>query len=230
MASIWRGLARMGPHATTVGPKPLRAFGTSVNNRVATVASAPVNSRIIVISGPSGVGKGTLIQKLFDAHPDTFAFTVSHTTRAPRPGEIEGTNYFFVNASQFSDLVSQGAFVEHATFGGNHYGTSQKTISDQTAKGRVVVLDIEMHGVKQMKANPSIDARYIFISPPNFEALAKRLRGRGTEKDEAIQKRLAQAKAELDYANTGAHDKIIVNDDLQVACKELEDFIFSRGS
>lgn len=189
-----------------------------------------MDSKIIVISGPSGVGKGTLIQKLFDAHPDTFAFTVSHTTRAPRPGEIEGTNYFFVNPSKFSDLVSQGAFVEHATFGGNQYGTSQRTISDQIAKGRVVVLDIEMHGVKQMKANPSIDARYIFISPPNFEALAKRLRGRGTEKDEAIQKRLAQARAELDYAHTGAHDKIIVNDDLQVACKELEDFIFPTGS
>ncbi|KAJ5545895.1 Guanylate kinase [Penicillium frequentans] len=229
MASVWRGLTRIGQYATTVGPRSLRPFGTSVNNRVATVASAPVDSRIIVISGPSGVGKGTLIQKLFDAHPDTFAFTVSHTTRAPRPGEIEGTNYFFVNTSQFSDLVSEGAFVEHATFGGNHYGTSQRTISDQIAKGRVVVLDIEMHGVKQMKANPSIDARYIFISPPNFEALAKRLRGRGTEKDEAIQKRLAQAKAELDYADTGAHDKIIVNDDLQVACKELEDFIFPRG-
>ncbi|KAJ5526834.1 Guanylate kinase [Penicillium frequentans] len=197
MASVWRGLTRIGQYATTVGPKSFQPFGTSVNNRVATVASAPVDSRIIVISGPSGVGKGTLIQKLFDAHPDTFAFT--------------------------------GAFVEHATFGGNHYGTSQRTISDQIAKGRVVVLDIEMHGVKQMKANPSIDARYIFISPPNFEALAKRLRGRGTEKDEAIQKRLAQAKAELDYADTGAHDKIIVNDDLQVACKELEDFVFPRG-
>lgn len=189
-----------------------------------------MDSRIIVISGPSGVGKGTLIQKLFDAHPDAFAFTVSHTTRAPRPGEIEGTNYFFVNTSQFSDLVSQGAFVEHATFGGNQYGTSQRTISDQIAKGRVVVLDIEMHGVKQMKANPSIDARYIFISPPNFEALAKRLRGRGTEKDEAIQKRLSQARAELDYAQTGAHDKIIVNDDLQVAFKELENSIFPTGS
>ncbi|KAJ5636603.1 guanylate kinase [Penicillium longicatenatum] len=223
MASIWRGLSRIGPRVTAVGPRSLRRFGTSVNNRVTTNASeAPSDSRIIVISGPSG--------KLFDAHPDTFAFTVSHTTRAPRPCEIEGTNYFFVNSSKFADLVSQGAFVEHAKFGGNQYGTSQQTISDQIAKGRVVVLDIEMDGVKQMKANPSIDARYIFISPPNFEALAKRLRGRGTEKDEAIQKRLAQAKAELDYAQTGAHDKIIVNDDLQVACKELEDFIFLTGS
>ncbi|KAJ5177116.1 guanylate kinase [Penicillium canariense] len=191
------------------------------------MAPAPWDSRPIVISGPSGVGKGTLVQKLFDEHPNTFAFTVSHTTHAPRVGEVEGRNYFFVDPLTFDDLVSQGAFVEHATFSGSRYGTSKKTISDQAAKGRVVVLDIEMHGVKQMKANPSIDARYIFIKSPSFEALEARLRGRGTEKDADIHKRLAQAKAEADYATTsGVHDKIIVNDDLQKAFEELEEFVF----
>jgi guanylate kinase len=95
------------------------------------------------------------------------------------------------------------------------------------AKGLVVVLDIEMNGVKQMKADSSIDARYVFIKPPSFETLEKRLRGRGTEKEEDIQKKLAQAKAEVEYANTqGVHDKIIVNDDLEKAFKELEEFVY----
>jgi len=142
-------------------------------------------------------------------------------------GEVEGRNYFFVTPSTFDDLVSQGAFVEHATFGGNQYGTSKKTIEDQMAKGLVVVLDIEMNGVKQMKANSSIDARYVFIKPPSFEALERRLRGRGTEKDEDVQKRLEQAKAEIEYADIeGVHDKIIVNDDLDRAFKELEEFVY----
>ncbi|KAF9892259.1 hypothetical protein FE257_002036 [Aspergillus nanangensis] len=188
------------------------------------------DGRLIVISGPSGVGKGTLIQKLFEDHPNTFAFTVSHTTRAPRAGEVHGQSYFFVERPQFADLVSEGAFVEHATFGGNHYGTSKQTIADQIAKGLVVVLDIEMEGVKQMRANDSIDARYVFIKPPTFEDLEKRLRGRGTEKDEDIQKRLNQAKAEIEYAATpDVHDRIIVNDDLEKAYDELKEFVFSKN-
>ncbi|KAB8254269.1 P-loop containing nucleoside triphosphate hydrolase protein [Aspergillus pseudonomiae] len=187
----------------------------------------PRDCRPIVISGPSGVGKGTLVQKLFDEHPNTFAFAVSHTTRKPRTGEVEGRNYFFVTPSTFGNLISQEAFVEHAMFSGNQYGTSKRTIADQMAKGLVVVLDIEIHGVEQMKANSSIDARYVFIKPPSFETLERRLRGRGTEKDEDIQKRLAQAKAEAEYADTkGFYDKIIINDDLEKAFKELEDFVY----
>lgn len=155
-------------------------------------------------------------------------FTVSHTTRKPRVGEVEGKSYFFVTPSTFGNLISQGAFVEHATFSGNHYGTSKKTIADQMAKGLVVVLDIEMHGVKQMKANSSIDARYVFIKPPSFEALESRLRERGTEKDEDIQKRLVQAKAELEYADTqSVHDKIIVNDDFDKVFKELDELVYA---
>ncbi|KAJ0417941.1 P-loop containing nucleoside triphosphate hydrolase protein [Aspergillus carlsbadensis] len=134
------------------------------------VPTPPRDRRPLVISGPSGVGKGTLVQRLFDEHPDTFAFTVSHTTRSPRIGEVEGTNYLFVSPSTFDNLISQEAFVEHATFSGNQYGTSKRTIADQMAKGLVVILDIEMQGIKQMKANSSIDARYVFIKPPSFES------------------------------------------------------------
>ncbi|OGM40848.1 guanylate kinase [Aspergillus bombycis] len=191
------------------------------------VPTPPRDCRPIVISGPSGVGKETLVQKLFDEHPNTFAFAVSHTTRKPRIGEVEGRDYFFVTPSAFDNLISQEAFVEHAMFNGNQYGTSKRTIADQMANGLVVVLDIEMHGIKQMKANSSIDARYVFIKPPSFETLERRLRGRGTEKDGDIQKRLAQAKAEVEYAETqGVHDKIIINDDLERAFKELEEFVY----
>lgn len=96
------------------------------------------------MSGPSGVGKGTLYKLLFERHPDTFALSVSHTTRAPRPGENDAVDYHFVTMESFEDLIAKDGFVEHAKFGGNRYGTSKKTIEEQTAKGRVVLLDIEM--------------------------------------------------------------------------------------
>lgn len=106
---------------------------------------------------------------------------VSHTTRKPRAGEVEGVTYFFVSPSTFTSLVSQDGFVEHTFFGGNYYGTSKKTVADQVAKGLVVLLEVEVEGIKQMRKNSSIDARYIFIKPPSFETLEARLRGRGTK-------------------------------------------------
>ncbi|KAK2607550.1 hypothetical protein N8I77_006214 [Diaporthe amygdali] len=190
-------------------------------------SAAPLQDlRPIVISGPSGVGKGTLIEKLSDAHPGTFGTTVSHTTRQPRAGEVGGVNYYFVSAHEFSALVSQNAFAEHAFFSGSSYGTSKQTIADQTAKGLVVLLDIEMEGIKQMKADAGVDARYVFIKPPSIEELEARLRHRGTENEEDVQKRLAQARAEIEFAVTpGFHDIIITNDDLERAFQELDDFV-----
>jgi guanylate kinase len=188
----------------------------------------PPDRRPVVISGPSGVGKGTICQKLFDAHPDIFALSVSHTTRKPRAGEVEGITYFFVSPSAFSSLITRDAFVKYTTFGGNYYGTSKQTIVDQTAKGLGVVLDIEMEGVKRTKAS-SINARYVFIKPPSFDTLETRLRNRGTEKEEDLQKRLAQAKVELEYADKpGVHDKIIVNDDLEKAYSELGELVYKE--
>lgn len=192
--------------------------------------AAPSDRRPIIISGPSGVGKGTLYTRLFERHPDTFCLSVSHTTRSARPGEEHGVHYHFVPMADFEDLISKDGFVEHAQFGGNRYGTSKATIEEQSSKGKVVLLDIEMEGVKQIKQS-SIDARYIFIAPPSIDALESRLRGRGTEQEASIQKRLAQANNELEYSKTpGVHDIIIVNDNLDKAYEELEQYIYKTAA
>lgn len=135
-------------------------------------------------------------------------------------------HYRFVTPEQFASLASEGGFLEHAQFGGNRYGTPKSVVEEARDAGKVVVLDIEMEGVKQVKAT-GVEARYVFVKPPSEEELERRLRGRGTEKEESIQKRLRQAKLELEYADTpGVHDKIIVNDDLERAYKELEEFVY----
>ncbi|KAK4663329.1 guanylate kinase [Podospora pseudopauciseta] len=204
------------------------SFNVLRSRFVHTMAPVP-DSRPIVISGPSGVGKGTLYGRLFQNHPDTFTLSVSHTTRGPRPGETNGVHYHFVTKEAFEALKAADGFVESAKFGDNYYGTSKQTIEEQKAKGKVTVLDIEVEGVKQIQAQ-NYPARYVFIAPPNEEALEQRLRGRGTESEESIQKRLKQAKVELEYAKVpGVHEKIIVNDDLEKAYKELEEFVFAES-
>lgn len=189
-------------------------------------ASTPSDRRPIVISGPSGVGKGTLYSRLLKDYPSLFCTSISHTTRDPRPGEKRDVDYYYVSMSEFEDLIAAKGFVEHAKFGKNRYGTSKKTIEDKTKEGKITVLDIEMEGVKQVKQT-DLGARFIFIAPPSEDALEKRLRGRGTEDEDSIKARLEQAKKELEYSRVdGVHDKIVVNDDLEKAYEELRDFIF----
>ncbi|KAL2121085.1 hypothetical protein VTJ04DRAFT_5112 [Mycothermus thermophilus] len=205
---------------------PARQVLRSVSARFHTMTPVP-DPRPIVISGPSGVGKGTLYNLLFQRHPDTFTLSVSHTTRKPRPGEQDGVHYHFVTKEQFLELKAQDGFIESAQFGDNFYGTSKATIEEQRAKGKTTILDIEVEGVKQIQAS-KFPARFVFIAPPSEEELEKRLRGRGTESEDSIQKRLKQAKVELEYSKTGIHDRIIVNDDLEKAYKELEEFVFAE--
>ncbi|KAF9738356.1 guanylate kinase [Paraphaeosphaeria minitans] len=193
-----------------------------------TNTSAISSHRPIVISGPSGSGKSTMLKRLFDEYPGKFGFSVSHTTRSPRAGEENGRDYNFVSKGDFLDLVEKKGFVEHAQFGGNHYGTSIKAVEDIAEKGQVCILDIEMEGVKQVANHPAFPKpRFLFLSPPSKEVLEQRLRGRGTDKEEAILKRLKQAEAEMDFAKSpeAPHEKIIVNDDLEKAYKEVKEFI-----
>ncbi|GLB41973.1 putative guanylate kinase [Lyophyllum shimeji] len=173
--------------------------------------------RPLILSGPSGVGKSTLFQRLFTEFPDKFGFSVSHTTRSPRPGEVDGKQYHFVTPQRFKDLLQEDAFIEHAEFSGNFYGTSIETVRQVQRLGRRCILDIEAQGVRQIKKT-NLNPVYLFISPPSMAALRSRLRQRGTETEAAVEKRLATALKEIQYAKEpNVHDIIIVNDDLDRA-------------
>lgn len=184
------------------------------------------STRPIVISGPSGTGKSTLLKKLFAEYPDRFGFSVSHTTRQPRAGEKNGVDYHFVTVDDFKGLIDSKKFIEWAQFGGNYYGTTIKAVEDvSTQAGKVCILDIDMQGVKSVKKT-SLNPLYLFIAPPDRETLRTRLTGRGTETDESLAKRLAHSEAELDYGHApGNYDRVIVNDDLDRAYTDLKTFI-----
>ncbi|KAL9547893.1 hypothetical protein MBANPS3_005944 [Mucor bainieri] len=183
-------------------------------------------AKIFVISGPSGSGKSTLLKRLFSEYPSTFGFSISHTTRKPRPGEVDGKDYHFVEKDDMIKEVEEGKFIESATFSGNMYGTSIKAVEDVVADGKVCMLDIDMQGVQSVKKT-ALNPKYIFVQPPSIEILEERLRGRGTEKEEAILARLAASKKELEYgAIPGSYDSIIINDDLENAYNSLKKAIF----
>ncbi|KAL3469991.1 guanylate kinase [Aspergillus californicus] len=191
--------------------------------------SAVQKFRPVVVSGPSGTGKSTLLKRLFNEIPDTFGFSISHTTRSPRAGEQHAREYYFTTKEDFLDLVSKNGFIEHAQFSGNHYGTSVQAVKNVAANEKICILDIEMEGVKQVKKT-DLNARFLFLAPPSIEELERRLRGRGTETEGSLQARLTQARNELEYSSQpGAHDKIIVNDNLETAYKELKDYIVDGG-
>jgi len=173
--------------------------------------------RPLVLSGPSGAGKSTLLQRLFAEFPDKFAFSVSHTTRLPRPGESNGTQYHFVDRDTFTQLIRQGAFIEHAEFSGNLYGTSIQAVQSISELGKRCILDIEVQGVRQIKST-TLNPVYLFISPPTLATLRSRLVKRGTESDASVEKRMNTALNEIAYAKEPeAHDTVIVNDDLDRA-------------
>lgn len=185
-------------------------------------------SRPLVISGPSGAGKSTLLKKLLAEYPDKFGFSISNTTRQPRVGEVDGVDYHFTTVEDFKDLINNNKFIEWAQFSGNYYGTSFKSVNAITKQNKICILDIDMQGVKSVKAS-NLNARYLFLSPPSIESLRSRLEGRGTETSESLEKRISAAAAEMEYAQTGAHDKIIINDDLDKAYQEFKQFIVDEN-
>ena len=184
--------------------------------------SAQINGQLIVLAGPSGVGKGTLLNRLLVAHPEV-KVSVSATTRKPRPGEIDGQHYYFVSRDRFNDMVADGDLLEWAEFAKNCYGTPKAPIEKAIARGEQVILEIELLGARQVRQSFP-EAKQIFILPPSVEALEARIRSRGHDSDEAIAQRLAQAKTEL--AASDEFDLKIVNDSLETAFAELEAALF----
>jgi guanylate kinase len=174
-------------------------------------------ARVFVITGPSGVGKGTLIRTLRERMPD-LELSVSATTREPRPGEADGVDYHFLSDAEFQRRVDAGDFVEHATYSGRRYGTLRSELDRRTGAGAPVVLEIEVQGARQVRETMP-EAIRVFIAPPSREALRTRLVGRGTDDAEQVAARLRTADAELAAQDEFAH--VVVNDRLDDAVEEL---------
>ena len=175
-------------------------------------------ARLVLLTGPSGVGKGTLVARLLERHPEVW-LSISATTRSPRDGEQHGVQYFFHSRPSFDELVAQGGLLEWAEFAGNCYGTPRQPVMQRLDAGTPVLLEIELEGARQVRRSFP-EAFQIFLAPPSFEELERRIRGRGTESQDAIQKRLDRARAEL--AAQKEFDAVVVNDDLDIALTELE--------
>ena len=182
------------------------------------------DGRLIVFSGPSGAGKGTVLAAYFKAHPET-AYSVSATTRAPRPGEKDGVDYHFVTRAEFEAMIASGGVLEYAEFGGNYYGSPSAPVLAHLAAGRDVILEIEVQGARQVMAKYP-DALSIFVLPPSFGELKKRLTGRGTETSGQVAARLAAARREI--ARAGDYDYVIVNDCAENAAERLHHIICAQ--
>ena len=184
-----------------------------------------MTGRLIVLTGPSGVGKGTLLKALLERHPELYLST-SATTRLPRVGEVDGVNYYFYTRDRFEATIAAGALLEWAEFAGNYYGTPIDPVREQIDRGNSVILEIELAGARQVaKIFPT--AVRIFILPPDLATLEARIRDRGTDSAEAISRRLEQATVEIAAQNE--FDYRIVNDDFESALAELERFVFESG-
>ena len=176
---------------------------------------------LVVISGFSGAGKGTLMKKLLENY-EQYALSISMTTRAPREGEVDGREYFFATREQFEDKIGKGGFIEHAQYCGNYYGTPKDYVEQQMEAGRDVILEIEIQGAMKVKEQFP-NAILLFVMPPSIAELHKRLVGRGTETEEVIMERLLRAREEA--VGIEEYDYIIINDDLEVCVKELHELL-----
>ena len=177
--------------------------------------------KTFIISGPSGVGKSTGLHALFEGRNDLY-FSVSATTRAPREGERDGVDYHFIHADRFRSMIEEDAFLEYAEYVGNFYGTPKRFVDEAMDKGQDVILDIEVQGALQVTSKRP-DTVKIFIAPPSWKELERRLKDRGTDDPEKVQKRLLRAKVEFQTAHT--YDYFVINDTVEDAVRELDAII-----
>lgn len=176
---------------------------------------------LLVLSGPSGAGKGTICNRLLEKRDD-LSYSVSCTTRSPRKGEVDGVNYFFISREKFEDMIKNDELIEYAEVYGNYYGTPRSYVAKQVAIGRDVVLEIDPQGAIQIKEHFS-DGVFVFIVPPSLKELSARIYKRGTDEESVIKKRLSAATNELKYASK--YDYIIVNDEVEKATLKVDNII-----
>ncbi len=188
---------------------------------VAELGASHPRGVLVVLSGPSGVGKGTVVTRMRALRPDVWV-SVSATTRAPRPGEVDGEQYLFWSDERFSRTIAEDGFLEWAQFAGNRYGTPREPVARHLAQGRPVLLEIELQGARQVR-DAAPEALMVFLTPPSTLALEDRLRGRGTESEAAVQARLERARYEL--AAAPEFDAIVINDDVGRAATALVDLL-----
>jgi guanylate kinase len=186
-----------------------------------TGPAAPERARLTVLSGPSGVGKGTVVGRVRELAPDVW-LSVSATTRAPRPREVDGETYFFVSPERFDRMVAAGDLLEWAEFSGNRYGTPRAAVEERLAAGTPVLLEIELAGARQVRAAMP-EAQLVFLAPPNWQELVARLEGRGTETAEVVRRRLDRARVEL--AAGAEFDATVVNASVEEAAAALLDLM-----
>ena len=173
---------------------------------------------LIVLSGPSGVGKGTVRKALFDDEETNFKYSISMTTRDKREGEVDGVDYFFKTHEEFEELIEQGKFIEYAKYVGNYYGTPVDFVHETMEKGHDVFLEIEVEGAKQVR-DKFPEALFIFLAPPSIDHLESRLVGRGTDSKEIIEHRISEAKKELNLMNL--YDFVVINDSIEEAKRKI---------
>ena len=177
--------------------------------------------KTFIISGPSGVGKSTVLRELLRDRDDLY-FSISATTRTPREGEINGVHYHFINVDRFREMIQEDEFLEYAEYVGNFYGTPKRYVDEAMAQGKDVILDIEVQGALQVTSKRPDTVR-IFIAPPSWKELERRLKDRGTDDPDKVQKRLLRAKVEFQTANT--YDYFVINDTVEEAVRELDAII-----
>ncbi|GAV23730.1 guanylate kinase [Carboxydothermus pertinax] len=179
---------------------------------------------LLVVSGPSGAGKGTICQEIRKRNPNLF-YSISATTREKRVGEIEGVHYYFIDRAKFEQMISNKEFLEWADVYGNYYGTPKKPVFEALARGQDVILEIDIKGARQVKKSYP-EGIFVFILPPSIAILEERLRKRGTDREEIIAKRMKMAREEI--ANCDWYDYLILNDDIDAAVKSLEAVIIAE--
>jgi guanylate kinase len=188
--------------------------------------TSSARGKLFVISAPSGAGKSTLANALLAAEPE-LRFSISYTTRAPRVGEQNGREYFFVDRPRFEAMIADGELLEHAEVFGNFYGTGRAQIEEHRVAGRNVLLDIDWQGARQVRSHMA-DCVLIFVMPPSLQELERRLRARGTDRDEVIRRRLAEAVSEMSHWNE--YDYVVINDDVNAALTALRSIIAGQNT